>query len=67
MNALRLTLGTVVLASALACWLFRWQVVTSSQGIFRLDRWSGAITQCVALQFNLYCGPNEIGQHIKQH
>jgi hypothetical protein len=39
-------LGAIVIAAALA-YSLRWEVVSSGDGVHRLDRWTGSVALCI--------------------
>jgi hypothetical protein len=47
MQAVAILLTGVMIAGAIL-FAFRWEVSAGSQGTYRLDRWSGVVTECAA-------------------
>ena len=47
MKAVAILLAGVMIAGAIL-FTFRWEISAGSQGVYRLDRWSGVVTVCAA-------------------
>ena len=44
-RAVAIVLAALVVAAAIA-FVFRWQIVASSAGVYLLDRWTGHVAEC---------------------